>query len=241
MRCKLSLFSAIATNVMVMAIAPPMYALPILSLTPQTWKLSQQDGSQLPQTAALIYVSPQANASFNANLSANGSPNNPYSSITAALATKPVAGTVIQLMQGTYSAETGESFPIKLPMGIILRGEPTVRGVNTLILGSGKFISPTFASQNITILANDDVTIEGLTLTNPNTRGTAIWVESNKRVDIANNTFTNSDREGYFLQVVLRRSLEKIYLRKMVLMDFRRWEVVRARFAIIFSRVRVLG
>jgi parallel beta-helix repeat protein len=199
---------------MVLAIAPPMWARPVYSLTPQTWKISQQDTSPLPQTAALIYVSPQVNPNLGANGSgANGSPNNPYASITAALATKPVAGTVIQLMQGTYSAETGEIFPIKLPSGVILRGEPTVRGVNTLILGSGKFISPTFASQNITILANDDVRIEGLTLTNPNTRGTAIWVESSKRVDIANNTFTNNDREGVFLtgsaDAIIRENLFK--------------------------------
>jgi parallel beta-helix repeat protein len=158
-----------------------------------SWKISQQDSSTLPQTAALIYVAP------NLNPNGDGSPNNPYPSITAALATKPVSGTVIQLQQGVYSAETGESFPIKLPAGVTLRGEPTARGINTLIRGGGKFISPSFASQNITVLADNDARVEGITITNPNTRGTAVWVESGKRVAIANNTFTNSDREGLFL------------------------------------------
>lgn len=189
MRCKPSFFSAIATSITVLAIAPPMLAHPALSITQaQTWKTSQ-----LPQTASLIYVAPRANPN------GNGSPNNPYPSITAALATKPVAGTVIQLQEGLYSADTGESFPIKLPAGVTLRGAPTARGLNTVIRGGGKFISTSFASQNITMLADNDARIEGVTVTNPNTRGTAVWVESGKRVAIANNTFINSDREGLFL------------------------------------------
>lgn len=199
MPCKPSFLSAIATSFLMLAIAPPMLAYPVQSpmqVSPQTWKISQQDSNPLPQTAALIYVAPRSNIISNIS---DGSPNNPYPSITAALASKPVAGTVIQLTQGIYSTETGESFPIKLPAGVTLRGEPIVRGLNTLIRGSGKFISPTFASQNITILADDDVRIEGITITNPNSRGTAIWVESGKRVAIANNTLTNSDREGLFL------------------------------------------
>jgi parallel beta-helix repeat protein len=181
----------------ILAIAPPMLARPEpLPIQDQSWKISQtisQTDNSLPQTATLVYVAPRANGN------GDGSPNNPYPSITAALATKPAAGSVIQLQQGVYSAATGEVFPIKLPTGVTLRGEPTVRGVNTFIQGSGKFISPSFASQNITVLANDDVRIEGLTITNPNTRGTAVWVESGKRVAIANNTFINSDREGLFL------------------------------------------
>ena len=189
MRCKPSFFSAIITSITVLAIAPPMLAHPALSITQaQTWKTSQ-----LPQTASLIYVAPRANPN------GNGSPNNPYPSIAAALATKPVAGTVIQLQEGLYSTDTGESFPIKLPAGVTLRGAPTVRGLNTVIRGGSRFISTSFASQNITILADNDARIEGVTVTNPNTRGTAVWVESGKRVAIANNTFINSDREGLFL------------------------------------------
>ncbi|MFN5730188.1 MAG: DUF1565 domain-containing protein, partial [Pseudanabaena sp.] len=189
MRCKPSLFSAIATIITVLSISPPLFARPALSPTrTQTWKISQ-----LPQTASLIYVAPRVNSS------GDGSPNNPYPSIAAALATKPVAGSVIQLQEGIYSAETGESFPIKIPAGVTLRGVPTVRGVNTVIRGGGKFVSTSFASQNITMLADNDVRIEGVTVINPNTRGTAVWVESGKRVVIANNTFINSDREGLFL------------------------------------------
>ncbi|TYQ28844.1 DUF1565 domain-containing protein [Pseudanabaena sp. UWO310] len=188
MRCKPIFFSAIATSITGLVILPPAYPLPI-----PAWKISQQDGNPLPQTTPLIYVSP------NPNPKGDGSSNNPYSSVTTALANKPIAGTVIQLQQGVYSAETGEEFPLRIPAGVTLRGEPTVRGINTVIKGGGKFISPSFASQNITVLTDNGARIEGLTITNPNTRGTAVWVESSKQVAVSNNTFINSDREGVFL------------------------------------------
>ncbi|MBD2178875.1 DUF1565 domain-containing protein [Pseudanabaena sp. FACHB-1998] len=197
MRCKIRFFRAIAIGVTFWAIGQPTLAqpaLPVTTLPPTTWKISQQEPAALPQTAALIYVTPIPNPT-----GGDGSPNNPYPSITAAIATKPLAGTVIQLNQGLYSQETGESFPIKLPSGVTLRGEPSVRGINTVIKGSGRFISPSFASQNITVLAEDNVRVEGITLTNPSTRGTALWVESSKGVVINNNSFVSSDREGLFL------------------------------------------
>ncbi|MBD2188896.1 DUF1565 domain-containing protein [Pseudanabaena mucicola] len=190
MRCKPSLFSAIATSLTFLVVAPPIWA---GSLNAPQIAQPTDNLSQLPQMAALLYVSP------NANSNGDGSPNNPYGSITAALATNPTAGTVIQLQQGVYTEATGEIFPIKLPVGVTLRGEPTVRGINTIIRGGGRFLSPSFASQNIMLLADNDTRIEGITLTNPNTRGTAIWAESSKRVTLANNTFANSNREGLFL------------------------------------------
>lgn len=190
MRCKPSLFSAIATSLTFLVVAPPVLAEQLNA--PQIAQPTENI-SQLPQMASLLYVSP------NANPNGDGSPNNPYGSITAALATNPPVGTVIQLQQGIYTEATGEIFPIKLPVGITLRGEPTVRGINTIIRGGGKFLSPSFASQNIALLADNDIRIEGITLTNPNTRGTAIWAESSKRVTLASNTFANSNREGLFL------------------------------------------
>ncbi|PZU94712.1 MAG: hypothetical protein DCE90_14320 [Pseudanabaena sp.] len=189
MRCLPNFCGAIATSLVVFTSTPPIWA-----ELPPDLKISQQDTTNpLPQMASLIYVSPLGNST------GDGSPNNPYPSITAAIASKPLAGTVIQLNQGLYNAQNGEVFPIQLPAGVTLRGEPSNRGGNILISGSGKFTSPSFASQNITLLANDDVRIEGVSVTNPETRGTALWLESGKRVSIANNTFMNSNREGIFL------------------------------------------
>ncbi len=196
MRCKLSLFSAIATSVSLLAIAPPTIANTVkrsLQESPHFGQINSWQISQLPQTAALIYVAP------NANPNGDGSPNKPYASITQAIAANPTVGTVIQLQQGVYGQETGEVFPLRIPTGVILRGDPSSKGANTIIRGGGKFVSTSFASQNVAIVPNSDVRIEGITVTNPNTRGTAIWIETGKRVLIANNNLSNSNREGLFL------------------------------------------
>jgi parallel beta-helix repeat protein len=60
------------------------------------------------------------------------------------------------------------------------------------------FLSPTFAGQNVTIRPLNNTQIAGITITNPNTRGTAIWVESTNPV-IQDNTFANSLRDGVFI------------------------------------------
>lgn len=197
MWCSTYSFSSIAKIMLTTAISTVINVPSAMAIALETklTKPSPEFISQLPTTAALIYVNPQSGRQG----IADGSPNNPYKSITAAIAASPAAGTVIQLAQGTYSTDTGEVFPLKLPVGITLRGEPTLRGANTIIRGSGKYISPSFASQNVALITSNDTRIEGITVTNPETRGTAVWVESSKRVAIANNTFINSNREGLFL------------------------------------------
>ncbi len=120
-------------------------------------------------------------------------------SITAAIATKPKPGTVIQLPAGTYSTNTGEVFPLRIPQGVTLRGNVSQRGAGVVILGGGRFISPTFADQNATILPANDTIIEGVTVTNSNPRGYGIWVESSQRVQIRNNTLTGNTHDGVFL------------------------------------------
>jgi len=46
-----------------------------------------------------------------------------------------------------------------------------------VISGGGRYISPT-ARQDVTVRAEKDSTITGVTITNANTRGTALWIES---------------------------------------------------------------
>jgi parallel beta-helix repeat protein len=87
---------------------------------------------------------------------------------------------------------------LQVPAGVILRGEEADKGATMAIIGSGIFISRTFARQNVTILAGNNSEIRGVTVTNPSTRGTGIWIEStNPRIQ--NCTFTNNNREGIFI------------------------------------------
>lgn len=149
---------------------------------------------QIAQANTVIFVSPNG-SDTNLGISAD----QPLQSITAALKKSPQNGAIIQLASGTYSAATGEQFPLTIPAGVTLRGNPTNQGQEIIISGGGSFVSPTFARQNIAMLTESGARIEGITLTNKNTRGYALWVESAQNVTIANNTFVNSDHDGVFL------------------------------------------
>lgn len=142
----------------------------------------------------IIYVAPNGTDSSGAGTQAL-----PFRTITAALQTAPTSGTVIQLAPGTYSAETGEVFPLKLTPGIKLRGNENSSGNGVLVKGGGVFVSQTFARQNVGILAADNSQISGITLTNSNPRGYGLWLESKQNVTISNNTFINNTHDGVFL------------------------------------------
>jgi parallel beta-helix repeat protein len=126
-----------------------------------------------------------------------GSQTGPYRSITYALQ-RVQSVTVIQLNPGTYSQETGEVFPISLKDGVTLQGDEASNGQNTVIMGGGNFVSPTFARQNATIKTQGNSQIIGVTVTNPNTRGTGLWIESSSPV-VSGCTFIESKRDGIFI------------------------------------------
>jgi len=140
----------------------------------------------------ILYVDPKRGVD---TASAGQDPNTPLKTITAALE-QARSGTVIQLAPGRYSA--GEMFPLNLKPGVTLRGDETGQGEGTIVTGGGQHISPSWAAQNVTILAGENTEIRGITVTNPNTRGTGIWVENTNPV-ISQNTFVNNNREGVFV------------------------------------------
>lgn len=150
--------------------------------------------AQAPATAAAIYVNP---ATGTDSAGAGTTSTAPYKSISFALS-QAQPGAIIQLAPGNYNQESGETFPLLLKPGVTLRGDEATKGQAILITGGGFYTSRTFARQDITILADQDTTIAGVTVTNPNSRGTGLWVESTNPI-IKNNTFTNSVREGVFV------------------------------------------
>ncbi len=142
----------------------------------------------------IIFVSPEGVDAVGV-----GSETQAFRTLSAAIAAYPQEGTIFQLGAGTYSAATGESFPIRLPKGAILRGNPDVNGTNVVINGGGRFVSSTFASQNIAIVAANNSRIEGITITNNNPRGYGLWLESSRNVVVARNSFTRNTHDGIFL------------------------------------------
>ena len=140
---------------------------------------------------ATLYVNPQTGSD-----AAAGSQSAPFKTIARAIS-RAASGTVIQLAAGTYSAASGEQFPLEIPSGVKVIGNEANKGSGTLIQGSGKFVSPTAASQNITLLLATDAELRGVTVTNLDIRGTGVWMESTSPT-VANCTFTLCKREGVF-------------------------------------------
>lgn len=149
---------------------------------------------QVPVGTAVVYVNPVLGTD---NSGAGKNEATAYHTITYALE-QSKAGTTIKLAPGTYSPESGEHFPLLVKPGIILQGEESTKGHKVVIRGGGAYLSPTFASQNTTFVAQQGSEIKGITITNPNTRGTGVWVESGN-ANIQNNTFVNNLREGIFV------------------------------------------
>ncbi|MCC5644007.1 DUF1565 domain-containing protein [Nostoc sp. CHAB 5824] len=126
--------------------------------------------------------------------SGNGSESAPIKTITKGLRLAN-ANTVIMLSTGTYSAETGEEFPLILKPGVSIQGNPSNQGKDIVIQGGGDYLSRSFAGQNVTIVGANQTLLTGVTVTNPNRRGYGLWVESSNPV-IAENTFTGSTQDG---------------------------------------------
>jgi parallel beta-helix repeat protein len=146
-----------------------------------------------PSSANLLFVNPTLGNDSNSG----SSQQNALRTITQALQNAQ-PNTVILLVPGTYSAESGETFPLALKPGVTIQGEPGARGRGIVIRGGGTFLSPTSASQNVTILGEDEATLTGVTVTNPNPRGYGLWIESSSPT-VNNNTFTGSSHDGISL------------------------------------------
>ncbi|MBP5975240.1 DUF1565 domain-containing protein [Brasilonema sp. CT11] len=124
----------------------------------------------------------------------NGSEGTPFKTISQALR---IAGpnTVIMLSSGTYSAETGENFPLILKPNISIQGDSGSKGRGIVIKGGDTYLSRTFGGKNVTIVGANQAKLTGVTITNPNPRGYGLWIEYSNPV-IVENTFTGSTQDG---------------------------------------------
>lgn len=165
------------------AAAPPPTA-------PPPRRLAQATAPRSSASNHLLFVNP----ALGDDASGVGSQRSPFRTITHALEVAP-AGSTIFLAAGTYSAASGEQFPIRLRSDITLQGDTSSRGQGILIRGGGEFLSPTFARQNVTLLGASGATLTGVTVTNPNPRGYGLWIESTSPT-VLHNTFTGSRHDG---------------------------------------------
>jgi len=146
------------------------------------------------QTAkTTLYVDPSAGN----DQTARGTRDQPYSTLTAAIAAAP-SQAVIQLADGTYSEETGENFPIIVRKPVEIRGDPDNQGYNVKIEGGGEFNSRTGAGQNVAIALLGNSTLTGVSVTNPRDRGIGIWIEGASPT-VLKNTLQRNDNTGIAL------------------------------------------
>ncbi|MBC7822763.1 MAG: S-layer homology domain-containing protein [Candidatus Parcubacteria bacterium] len=142
-------------------------------------------------TSPILYVNPTSGSD-----SAAGSQSTPFKTIARALQ-QIRSGTTIQLASGTYSTASGETFPLFIPSGVTVLGNESNKGNGIQITGGGTYASPTFANQMATFRLDNNAQLRGVTVTNPEIRGTGVWIESTAPT-IANCTFVNCKREGVF-------------------------------------------
>ncbi|MEH2409528.1 DUF1565 domain-containing protein [Nostoc sp.] len=157
-----------------------------IPLTPNSTPLGEKRNSQVN----VLFVNP----SVGDDKAGNGSESAPVKTITQALRLAN-ANTVIILSTGTYSAKTGEIFPLMLKPGISIQGNPSNQGKDIIIQGGGDYLSRSFAGQNVTIVGANQALLTGVTVTNSNPRGYGLWIESSNLV-VAENTFTGSTQDG---------------------------------------------
>jgi parallel beta-helix repeat protein len=140
---------------------------------------------------SVIYVNPRQGVD---SAGAGSSLDRPYRSISYALQTAK-AGTEIRLTEGEY---VNEQFPLKIPDGVKLIGNAPQKGTNVSIVGGGDYLTKTFGLQNVTILTGDNSELIGVSVSNPNSRGTGVWIENTKSI-VSDSTFINNNREGIFV------------------------------------------
>lgn len=161
-----------------------------IALQPNSTLAQDRIAQSLSVDKNVIYVNPNSGDD-----SQTGEKTSPLKTITQALKIAP-ADTTIKLASGTYSEETGETFPLIVKNNISLQGNSRNQGYKTIIKGGGDFSSPTGAGQNIAIAALRDAGgITGVTVTNEHSRGHGLWIESSSP-NIVSNTFTRNGNTG---------------------------------------------
>ncbi|MEM9482169.1 MAG: DUF1565 domain-containing protein [Cyanobacteria bacterium P01_F01_bin.116] len=155
---------------LVLAMAATVTALPVAAqetgtLVSQTVSMSQQ---------AQNYIVLHVDAAMGDDQRGSGSADQPYKTITQALAMAPNASTVILLAPGHYSQASGEQFPLRLRPGVTIQGNAG-EARNTMIVGGGEF-RDAGVMKHATIVTSDRSGLANLAISNP--KGSGVWINA---------------------------------------------------------------
>ncbi|MBD1914549.1 MULTISPECIES: S-layer homology domain-containing protein [Cyanophyceae] len=101
----------------------------------------------------------------------SGRPHLPYKTLTIALGAAQ-SNTLIKLAPGTYSAATGERFPITLPDGVMIAGQESNQGQGIAIAGGG----PGPGATSVGLILQGQSQLRGVTVQNP--QGIGILIDA---------------------------------------------------------------
>jgi uncharacterized repeat protein (TIGR02543 family) len=129
-----------------------------------------------------------------------------FKTITRALSVATTAGQRVNVAAGTYTAATGESFPLYIPAEVTLTGNVPGQGSGVVILGGGEPSAYSGAGwiSNTVVMENQSV-LEGFTVTNNSGLGSfpqGVLLDSHyvsNGAVVRNNTITGSPGGGIYV------------------------------------------
>ncbi|MEM9161702.1 MAG: DUF1565 domain-containing protein, partial [Cyanobacteria bacterium P01_F01_bin.4] len=166
------------------------------STSPSQTESQQSYESSLTSQEANQYTVLHVNPEAGSDQENSGAQHQPFRTITHAIQVAQ-SNTVIVLAPGRYTADTGESFPLRLKPGITIQGSPDAEN-SAIILGGGSFDSPTLSQQNVAIVAADRSGMAHVVVSNPNPQGHGVWVESGNPI-IRETAFVANRHTGLYL------------------------------------------
>ncbi|NEQ47384.1 MAG: DUF1565 domain-containing protein [Leptolyngbya sp. SIOISBB] len=122
-------------------------------------------------TRQVLYVDPQQGRDDRDGRS----PTQPLKTLTQALQ-RSRGETRIQLATGTYSARSGEQFPLKIPVGCEVRGATVGDRPGVTLEGGGQLQHPLLGRQSVTCLLADATLLHTVNITNPAAQGIGLWL-----------------------------------------------------------------
>lgn len=159
-----------------------------------------------PATPVPIFVDVQAGH----DRQGTGSQVAPYRTLTHALQVAP-SGTVILLAPGVYDQAQGEAFPLQLQPDVTIQGNPTAP--ETVILQGGGPLPVGGETLNVTLLGADRAALVGVTVTNPNPQGHAIWI-GDRSPTIVESVLTGNEGAGITIAGQSRPLLQRNQFRQ---------------------------
>lgn len=139
-----------------------------------------------PTGYAVLHVS----ATAGNDAAGDGSQHRPYQTITHALSLAQ-ANSLILLAAGTYSAASGETFPLRLRTGVTVQGMAGPNAADVVVQGTGTYRSDSHGVRQVTVLGADNAGLANLTVTNPHPEGTGLWIEGGSPIVLDSAFFGN--------------------------------------------------